>query len=153
MKFFSKVAIPQSLRPSPAISAEIRPVDFISTWKRQDERTQSSISGLHFGFLNTFFIFQLSPIHLLTCHPYRLRRDILPNDSGLHLMCTYSKSLGSFRQRNSAQYIFLRPPFLPQQRLYLASDLCIRRGDWNWYRRSSLLRRAKPALMLRLWMC
>ena len=49
-KFLSKVLFPQSVRTSPAISAEIRPSDFVATWRRQNERTQSSISGLHFGF-------------------------------------------------------------------------------------------------------
>ena len=53
LKFFTKVQLSEEVLKSPAISNEIRPIDFISTWKKQKEQTQSSLSGLHFGFFKT----------------------------------------------------------------------------------------------------
>ena len=49
-KFFKKVKLSPEVLSHPAISAEIRPCDFLSTWRKQNEKTQSSWSGLHFGF-------------------------------------------------------------------------------------------------------
>ena len=52
-QFLSKAVLSPEVRSSPAIAAEIRPIDFIRTWKKQNERTQSSLSGLHFGFFKS----------------------------------------------------------------------------------------------------
>ena len=52
-KIFKKARLSKEVRESPAIAAEIRPCDFIATWKKQDERTQPSLLGLHFGFFKS----------------------------------------------------------------------------------------------------
>ena len=52
-KFLEAACIPESMRSIPPVSAKITPEQHIQFWKSQNERTQSSKSGLHFGFFKS----------------------------------------------------------------------------------------------------
>ena len=51
--FLKAAHIPESMRSSPPVSAKITTDQHIQFWKSQNEKTQSSKSGMHFGFFKS----------------------------------------------------------------------------------------------------
>ena len=52
-KFLEHSQIPSNIRQFPPVSAKITTDQHIAFWAKQNEKTQSSLSGMHFGFYKT----------------------------------------------------------------------------------------------------
>ena len=52
-KFVEQCQVPEKIRSNSSVSPVITTEQHISFWNHQKEKTQSSFSGLHFGFFKT----------------------------------------------------------------------------------------------------